>query len=202
MQPFTKVTAVAAPYPHPNVDTDQIIPARFLRQPKDERYGTYLFHDLRLESDGKTERPDFVLNRPPFRNAQILVADRAFGVGSSREGAVYALMAGGFRAVIASSFGDIFFGNSLKNGFVPVRLDQALVETIRGQVEAAPGAEITVDLERQVVVAPDGREHPFAIPPFQRQCILRGLDDIQFTLENQPVIEAFERRFAAAHPWL
>ncbi len=190
-EPFTTLTAVAAPLDMPNVDTDQIMPARFMRRPRDERYVAYGFHDLRFTPEGAT-RPDFILNQPPFSQAGILVASRNFGVGSSREAAVYALLAMGFRAVVAESFGDIFFSNALKNGLLPVKLPESIVNALRGAVAAAPGATITVDLQRQVLTAPDGAEHPFTVPPFARDCLLRGLDEIGLTLTLAGDIAAFE----------
>lgn len=201
MEPFTKVTAVAAPLDMPNVDTDQIVPARFLRVPRGPEYGNFLFHDVRFDDAGK-EKPEFVLNREPYRRAQILVADRNFGCGSSREGAVWALAFGGYRSVIASSFGDIFYSNALKNGFLPVQLDQGTVVELRSQLTASPGATVTVDLEAQHVMAPDGTVHPFTVHPFRRECLLRGLDDIDFTLEYQEEIDAFERDHAHRMIWL
>lgn len=201
MEPFIRVTAVAAPLDVPNVDTDQIVPARFLRVPRGPQYGRFLFHDLRFDDGGK-ERPDFILNREPYRNAQILVADRNFGCGSSREGAVWALAFGGYRSVIASSFGDIFYSNALKNGFLPVQLEQSAIVDLRNQVAASPGARVTVDLENQSVTAPDGTVHPFTVHPFRRECLLRGLDDIEFTLEYNKEIEAFERDHADRMTWL
>lgn len=201
MEPFTQVTAMAAPLDMPNVDTDQIVPARFLRVPRGPEYRTFLFHDLRLDDAGN-EKPDFILNREPYRRAEILVADRNFGCGSSREGAVWALAFGGYRSVIASSFGDIFYSNSLKNGFLPVQLDQATVVDIRNQVAASPGATLTIDLEKQAVTAPDGSTHAFAVHPFRRECLLRGLDDIEFTLQHQQEIEAFERMHTDRMTWL
>ena len=192
-EPFTTLTAVAAPLDLANVDTDQIMPARFMRRPRDERYVAYGFHDLRFTPEGE-KRPDFVLNQPPFDAAGILVAGRNFGVGSSREAAVYALLAMGFRAVVADSFGDIFFSNSLKNGLVPVKLPADVVTALRQAVAAAPGASLAVDLERQVLVGPDGAEHPFTVPPFARDCLLRGLDEIGLTLTLAYEISAYEAR--------
>lgn len=192
-EPFTTLTAVAAPFDMPNVDTDQIMPARFMRRPRDERYASYGFHDLRFGPDGGP-RPDFVLNRPPFDRAGILVASRNFGVGSSREAAVYALLALGMRCVVAESFGDIFFSNALKNGLLPVRLPGAACDALRAAVAAAPGATLTVDLARQVLTAPDGTEHGFVIPPFARDCLLRGLDEIGLTFTLLDEIETFEAR--------
>ena len=192
-EPFTTLTAVAAPLDLANVDTDQIMPARFMRRPRDERYVAYGFHDLRFTPEGQA-RPDFVLNQAPFDAAGILVAGRNFGVGSSREAAVYALLAMGFRAVVADSFGDIFFSNSLKNGLVPVKLPAGVVTALRQAVAAAPGASLTVDLERQVLVGPDGAAHPFTVPPFARDCLLRGLDEIGLTLTLAEEISAYEAR--------
>lgn len=191
--PFTTLTAVAAPLELHNVDTDQIMPARFMRRPRDERYSTYGFHDLRFTPEGAA-RPDFVLNRPPFDRAGILVAGRNFGVGSSREAAVYALLALGIRGVVAEGFGDIFFSNALKNGLLPVKLPGPAVEALRAQVAAAPGSMLTLDLAQQKLVAPDGAAHDFAIPPFARDCLLRGLDEIGLTMTLLPEIEAFEAR--------
>jgi 3-isopropylmalate/(R)-2-methylmalate dehydratase small subunit len=190
-EPFTTFTAIAAPLDLSNVDTDQIMPARFMRRPRDERYSNYGFHDVRFTPDG-ARREDFVLNRAPFDRAGILVAARNFGVGSSREAAVYALLALGIRCVVAESFGDIFFGNALKNGLLPVRLPEAAVTALRAQLLAAPGSELTVDLPRNVLATPGGITHDFVIPPFARDCLLRGLDEIGLTLTLMPEIEAFE----------
>jgi 3-isopropylmalate/(R)-2-methylmalate dehydratase small subunit len=198
-EPFTTLTAIAAPLDMPNVDTDQILPARFLRRPRDERYATYGFHDLRFNPDG-TAQPDFILNRPPFDRAGILVAARNFGVGSSREAAVYALLALGIRCVVAESFGDIFFSNALKNGLLPVRLPEPAVTALRDLVLAAPGTALTVDLPRNLLSAPDGTAHDFVIPPFSRDCLLRGLDEIGLTLTLLPEIEAFEAPGVARDP--
>lgn len=191
MEPFTTFTAIGAPLDLSNVDTDQILPARFMRRPRDERYATYGFHDLRLTLDGAS-RADFVLNRPPFDRAGILVAARNFGVGSSREAAVYALLALGFRAVVAESFGDIFFSNALKNGLLPVRLDDAACASLRAQLATVPGTTLTVDLPAGVLTGPDGEAYAFRIPQFARDCLIRGLDEIGLTLTFLPEIAAFE----------
>lgn len=196
-EPFTTLTAIAAPLALSNVDTDQIMPARFMRRPRDGRYATYGFHDLRFDAAG-APRPDFVLNRPPFDRAGILVAARNFGVGSSREAAVYALLAMGVRCVVAESFGDIFFNNALKNALLPVRLPEAACAGLRAALEAAPGTELTVDLPAGLLVAPGGIAHGFAIPPFARDCLLRGLDEIGLTLTHMDRIEAFEAARGAA----
>jgi 3-isopropylmalate/(R)-2-methylmalate dehydratase small subunit len=190
-EPFKTLTALAAPFDMNNVDTDQIMPARFMRRPRDERYSQYGFHDLRFTPDG-TPRPDFVLNRAPFDQAGILVAARNFGVGSSREAAVYALLALGIRCVVAESFGDIFFSNALKNGLLPVKLPGAAVDALRAQVSTAPGTTLTVDLEAQRLATPAGSFHDFTIPPFARDCLLRGLDEIGLTFTLLPEIESFE----------
>lgn len=192
-EPFTTLTAIAAPLDLHNVDTDQIMPARFMRRPRDERYATYGFHDLRFTPDGAA-RPDFVLNRPPFDRAGILVAGRNFGVGSSREAAVYALLALGIRGVVAEGFGDIFFSNALKNGLLPVKLPGAAVEALRAHISAHPGTALTIDLTRQLLTGPGGIAHDFSIPPFARDCLLRGLDEIGLTMTLLPEIEAFEAR--------
>ncbi|MDJ0390575.1 3-isopropylmalate dehydratase small subunit [Roseomonas sp. E05] len=192
-QPVTCIEGLAAPFDASNVDTDQIIPARFLRRPRDAQYGSYLFHDLRFDEAGR-ERPDFILNQAPFRQASILVAARAFGVGSSREGAVYALQAHGIRAVIAETFGDIFFSNALKNGLLPVRLSLPVVNALRHAAAGPSPARLVIDLERQELVAPDGARHAFTVPAFARECLLAGQDEIGLTLSLLPQIEAFEAR--------
>src|SRR5579863_2779290 len=150
MEKFTRIDAPALPLPAVNVDTDQIVPARFLRKPRHQGYGGFLFHDLRFAKDG-AEKPDFVLNRSAYRGARVLVGERNFGCGSSREHAVYALWDYGFRAVIAPSFGDIFFGNCFKNGLLPIVLPAAQVAALRAQVQAKPGAHVVVDLAKQQV---------------------------------------------------
>jgi len=188
-EPFVQVSGKAMPLAMANVDTDQIIPARFLKRPRDERYPSYAFHDLRFDENG-APRPDFVLNDPRFAGAEILVADRNFGVGSSREAAVYALAALGIRCVIAESFGDIFFSNALKNFLLPVALPAEAVRELRALAEA--GEPITVDLQQQLVRA-GNRQHPFAIAPFARTALLEGLDEVGLTLKHLPEIEAFER---------
>jgi 3-isopropylmalate/(R)-2-methylmalate dehydratase small subunit len=201
MEPFARLDAVAAPMPVANVDTDQIIPARFLRKPRKAGYGQYLFHDLRFDDAGK-ERPDFVLNRSAYRQAQILIADRNFGCGSSREGAVYALWDYGFRAVIAPSYGDIFYSNSLKNGFLPIVLPDDTVVRLRDVVQQSPGARTIVDLEAQQVIGPDGRSWRFEIDAFRKHCLLKGIDELDFTLGYRPEIEAHENARCGSTPWL
>ncbi len=197
---FTSLTAIAAPYEPINVDTDQIIPARFLKFPRKDGYGKFLFHDLRYREDG-SENPDFVLNQEPYRKARIFVGNTNFACGSSREGAAYAFYDCGFRSVIAPSFSDIFFNNCLKNGIVPARLPEAACAGLRALLAARPGTELTVDLENGRVVEPGGTAHSFAIDPFFREMLLQGLDEIGLTLSLAPEIEAFERAYAEAAPW-
>lgn len=201
MKPFTKITAVAAPFDMANIDTDKIIPARYLRKPREPGYDPYLFYDLRYDADGR-ERPDFVLNQPAYRSAGILVAGANFGCGSSREGAVYAMLDRGIRSVIAPSFGDIHYANELQNGMLPVILPEAVCTALRAQLHAAPGAMITIDLESQTVTAPDGAVHRFEIDAVYRDRLLKGLDDVALVLEYVRQIEVFEQRHYAEMPWL
>ena len=203
MKPFTKLTGVAMPLDLANVDTDKIIPARYLRKLRSAQagYDPWLFYDLRFDAEGR-ERPEFILNQAPYRNASILVADVNFGCGSSREGAVYALMDYGFRAVIAASFGDIHYANEIQNGMLPVTLPEAICRALREQLHAKPGAELTIDLEAQTVTDTRGQQHRFAIDPVYRERLLKGLDEVGMVLEHLPEIEAFERRHHGAHPWL
>ncbi len=194
MQPFTRLTAVAAPIDLPNVDTDRIIPARFLRKPKGAPgYDEFLFHDVRFNAEG-SEKPEFVLNQPAYRNTRILVTAENFGCGSSREMAVWALDAYGVRLVIAPSLGDIFFENCFKNGLLAIILPPDAVADLRHQLHERPGAMITVDLERQMVIAPDGVAHHFEIDPFRKQMLLTGGDEIALTLTYERAIAAFEAR--------
>ncbi len=202
MRKFDSITAVAAPMDGVNLDTDQIIPARFIRKPRDDAdYHRYLFHDLRYLESG-AERPEFVLNQAPYRAARIIVGARNFGCGSSREAAVFALDACGFRAVVAPSYGDIFFNNCFKDGILPVVLDEVVVEGLRAELHAEPGARLTIDLETQIVTGPDGVRHPFDVDPFRKHCLLNGLDDIQLTLEHEAEMVAFEAAYREEMSWL
>ena len=196
MEPFTTLTAVAVPLDLVNVDTDRIVPARFLRKPRSAGYENFLFHDLR-EQD-----PDFVLGRPAYRQARILVAAENFGCGSSREAAVWALAGSGLRAWIAPSFGDIFFENSFKNGVLAITLPGERVAAIRAQLAANPGAEMTIDLPAQTVRLPDGSVERFAIDPFRKECLTSGVDEIELTLRYEKEIAAYERRQREETPWL
>jgi 3-isopropylmalate/(R)-2-methylmalate dehydratase small subunit len=201
MQPFTKLTGVAAPLELANIDTDKIIPARFLRRLRGPGYEKLAFHDIRYDADGK-DRPDFVLNQAPYRHAKILVAGANFGCGSSREAAVYVLFDYGIRAVIAPSFGDIHYGNELQNGMLPVVLPDATCQNLRQQLRDSPGAEISVDLEAQTVTAPDGATYRFEIDANHKERLLKGLDDIGLVMQNIQAIEAFESRHHSELPWL
>jgi 3-isopropylmalate/(R)-2-methylmalate dehydratase small subunit len=203
MQPFTTLTAVAAPLAIANLDTDKIIPARLLRKLRTPPHGyaPYLFHDMRLDSEGR-EKPEFVLNQPAYRSAGILVADVNFGCGSSREGAVYAMMDSGIRSVIAASFGDIHYANEIQNGMLPVILPEDTCRALRGQLEAKPGAQLTIDLEAQTVTDTAGERHRFAIDAVYKERLLKGLDEVGLVLQHLPEIEAFEKRHHAEHGWL
>src|SRR5256886_16973223 len=200
MEKFQKLDAVAVPVATPNVDTDQIVPARFLRKPRSGGYGGFLFHDLRFDDAG-AEKPGFVLNEPAYRGARIVVADKNFGCGSSREHAVYALWDYGFRAVIAPSFGDIFFNNCFKNGLLPIVLPAEHVAALQAELQR-PGVQVIVDLERQQVIAPSGTLYPFDVDPFRKQCLLEGLDEIALTLGHDGEVAAFERRQSQELGWL
>ena len=201
MQPFTTLTGVAAPLPMANVDTDKIIPARFLKSISRSGFGKNLFANLRYREDG-SENPDFVLNQQPYRNAEVLIAFENFGCGSSREHAPWALLDFGIRCVIAPDFADIFNNNCFKNGILPVRLPREVCEKLMDDARLGANARLTVDLERQVVVRPNGEEIPFAVDPFRRHLLLNGLDDIGQTLQHAAAIDAFEARRGTAQPWL
>jgi 3-isopropylmalate/(R)-2-methylmalate dehydratase small subunit len=203
MEKFTRLRAIAAPLLRENVDTDIVIRIeRLVGATQRSALGDYAFESWRFRPDG-SEEPQFVLNREPYRRAQILLALRNFGCGSSREGAVWALKQKGFRAVVAPSFGDIFFNNCYQNGVLPVMISEATVQAIARQVEADPERnQVTVDLERQVVIAPDGAETAFAIDTLRREALLEGLDDIGLTLKRMSDIAAFQARDRTERPWI
>jgi 3-isopropylmalate/(R)-2-methylmalate dehydratase small subunit len=201
VEAFTRLTAVAAPFDLPNVDTDRIVPARFLRKPRGPECARFLFHDLRFDAAG-VERPDFVLNQPAYRGARILVAAANFGCGSSREMAVWVLEAFGIRAVIAPSLGDIFHQNCFKNGLLPVVLPDDVVAGLRRQLHERPGASLTVDLPVQTVSAPDGSVARFEIDAFRKELLLAGRDELELTIGYEGRITAFEARQREAMPWL
>ena len=202
MKAFTRETSTVVFVPGMNCDTDQIIPARFIKADRAEGYDKFLFHDIRRDAAGALD-PDFPLNRPGADRARILLVEDNFGCGSSREGAVYALVDAGIRALIAPGFGDIFFNNALKNGLVPVRLDAAVCDRLALHLNQHPEATVTVDLEAAEVILPgDLGRHEIVIEPFARDCILRGLDEMEMTFTYMPQIEAFEKARLAANPWL
>ncbi len=201
MEPFTSLDAAAVPIAMPNVDTDQIIPARFLWRRRSDGWGHLLFHDLRFDDAG-APKAGFVLNRDDYRAARIVVADRNFGCGSSREHAVWALYDYGIRAVLAPSFGDIFFNNCLQNGLLPIVLSAERAAALRAMLERSPGSRLVVDLEAQTVTAPDGMLDGFEIDPFRKQCLLAGMDEISLTLSHRETIEAFEKAYETAIRWL
>jgi 3-isopropylmalate/(R)-2-methylmalate dehydratase small subunit len=201
MQPFTVLTGIAAPMPQANIDTDKIIPARFLKSIERSGFGKHLFANYRYNPDG-SENPDFVLNQEPYRNAEVLIAYENFGCGSSREHAPWALLDFGIRCVIAPDFADIFHNNSFKNGVLPVRLPRDVCEQLMEDARLGGNARITVDLEREVVVRPNGEEIPFKIDPLRRHLMLNGLDDIGQTLQHVSAIDSFEAKQRQAQPWL
>ncbi len=201
MDKFTTLTGIAAPLPMINVDTDKIIPAIWLKTIKRTGLGPALFEAIRYKADG-SEDPDFILNKEPYRKAKILVAGDNFGCGSSREHAVWALDGFGIRCVIAPGFADIFYSNAAKNGMLLVKLPQAQVDKLMEDAEKGENARLAVDLERQVVVRPDGEEIHFDIDPFRKHCLLNGLDDIALTLEKKTEIKDFEGTQKTATPWL
>ena len=201
MQPFTTLTAVAAPLPLANVDTDKIIPARFLKTIKRTGLGQHLFDTLRFEPDG-SERADFVLNQPAYREAGVLIAHENFGCGSSREHAPWALLDFGIRCVIAPSFADIFHANCFKNGMLPIVLPREVCDALMADAALGPNARLTIDLPRQVVVRPNGEEIPFAVDAFRKHLLLEGLDDIGQTMQRAPAIDAYEARARESAPWM
>jgi 3-isopropylmalate/(R)-2-methylmalate dehydratase small subunit len=201
MQAFTTLTGVAAPLPLANVDTDKIIPAQFLKTIKRTGLGVHLMYTLRYDGAGQ-ERPDFVLNREPYRHAEILIAHENFGCGSSREHAPWALLDFGIRCVIAPSFADIFNNNCFKNGILPVVLPREVCDQLMGDAAMGGNARITVDLARQVVIRLNGEEVSFNVDPFRKGLMLEGLDDIGQTLQQGASIDAYERRQREQASWM
>ncbi len=201
MEKFTTLTGVAAPLPMVNVDTDMIIPKQFLKTIKRTGLGVNLFDEMRYADDG-SEIPDFVLNKPAYRDAQILVAGDNFGCGSSREHAPWALLDFGIRVVIAPSFADIFYNNCFKNGILAIVLPQEDVDKLLDDAERGANATLSVDLESQTIKGPDGGEIKFEVDPFKKECLLGGLDDIGLTLKHVDKIDSFEGDYAARAPWL
>lgn len=201
MQAFTTLTGVAAPLPLANIDTDKIIPARFLKTIKRTGLGIHLFDTLRYDGAGQ-ERADFVLNTEPYRHAEVLIAHENFGCGSSREHAPWALLDFGIRCVIAPSFADIFHTNCFKNGILPVALPREVCDQLMEDARMGGNARITIDLARQMVIRPNGEEIPFAIDAFRKNLMLHGLDDIGQTLQQSGSIDAYEGRQRAQASWM
>jgi 3-isopropylmalate/(R)-2-methylmalate dehydratase small subunit len=200
MQPFTTLTGVAAPMPIANVDTDKIIPKQYLKTIKRTGLGAGLFAELRYDENG-VEDPDFVLNKPAYRKAEILVAGDNFGCGSSREHAPWALLDFGIRCVISTSFADIFFNNCFQNGILPVVVSPDDLEKLMDDAERGANARLTIDLEKQEIHGPDGGTIHFEIDAFRKHCLLNGLDDIGRTLEKGDRISEHERKMAESRPW-
>ena len=201
MEKFDKVTGVAAPMPLINIDTDMIIPKLFLKTIKRSGLGKNLFDEMRYNEDG-TEISDFVLNQSAYRNAEIIVAGDNFGCGSSREHAPWALLDFGIRVVISTSFADIFFNNCFKNGILPIILPQEDVDKLMDDASRGANAVVTVDLENQVITGPDGGKIEFTVDAFKKHCLLNGLDDIGLTMQKSDAIDAFEKQYGAATPWV
>jgi 3-isopropylmalate/(R)-2-methylmalate dehydratase small subunit len=197
MRPFTTHTGLVLPMDRPNVDTDQIIPKQFLKRIERTGFGKFLFFDWRYLDDGK-DNPEFILNRPEYRGASVLLARRNFGCGSSREHAPWSLEDYGFRAIIAPSFADIFYNNCFKNGMLPVRLDEAVVDDLFQRAAKHPGYKITVDLEKYEIRDDFGLKLSFEVDDFRRHCLLNGLDDIGLTLEHEDKITAYEQAHGIA----
>ncbi|WP_173934016.1 3-isopropylmalate dehydratase small subunit [Chelativorans sp. Marseille-P2723] len=200
MEKFTTLTGVAAPMPIVNVDTDMIIPKDYLKTIKRTGLGKGLFSEMRYNEDG-SENPDFVLNKPAYRNASILIAGDNFGCGSSREHAPWALLDFGIRCVISTSFADIFYNNCFKNGILPIRVSPDELDRLMDDASRGANATLTVDLEAQEIRGPDGGIIKFEVEPFKRHCLLNGLDDIGLTLEKAPAITEFEKSYFESRPW-
>ena len=210
MEKFTKLTAIVAPMDRANVDTDAIIPKQFLKSIKRSGFGPNLFDEWRYEDVGQPDsdnsqrplRKEFVLNQPRYQGAKVLLARENFGCGSSREHAPWALKDYGFDVIIAPSFADIFFNNSFKNGILPIVLDEATVDSLFKEVDVQEGYELTVDLEAQEIVKPNGDAIAFEVDSFRRHCLLNGLDDIGLTLQHEADIKAYEEKRKQQAPWL
>ncbi|WP_368345393.1 3-isopropylmalate dehydratase small subunit [Pelagovum sp. HNIBRBA483] len=201
MEKFNKLSGIAAPMPLVNIDTDMIIPKQFLKTIKRSGLGVNLFDEMRYDDDGK-EIESFVLNKPAYRDAQILVAGDNFGCGSSREHAPWALLDFGIRCVISTSFADIFYNNCFKNGILPIVLPQEAVDVLMKDAEKGANARMEVDLENQTVTGSDGDVFTFEIDSFKKHCLLNGLDDIGLTMEKAASIDEFEAKAQAARPWV
>ncbi|WBL33134.1 3-isopropylmalate dehydratase small subunit [Sinirhodobacter sp. HNIBRBA609] len=201
MEKFQKVTGIAAPMPLVNIDTDMIIPKVFLKTIKRSGLGVNLFDEMRYDRSGN-ELPDFVLNKPQYRDASILIAGDNFGCGSSREHAPWALADFGIKVIVSTSFADIFFNNCFKNGMLPIVLPQAEVDLLMKDAEKGANARMTVDLENQQIATSDGVTIPFEVDAFKKHCLINGLDDIGLTLEKVSAIDTFEAQSAQSRPWV
>ncbi len=202
MEKFTTLTGVAAPMKRINIDTDMVIPKQYLKTIKRTGLGKYLFAEMRYNEDG-SENPDFVLNQPAYRGAQIIVAGDNFGCGSSREHAPWAILDFGIRCVISTSFADIFYNNCFKNGILPIKVSKEDLDKLMDDAERGANATLTVDLESQTITGPDGGEVHFEIDAFKKHCLLNGLDDIGLTMaKDEAKIESFEDKRKAEQPWL
>ncbi|MBY0224467.1 MAG: 3-isopropylmalate dehydratase small subunit [Hyphomicrobium sp.] len=202
MEKFVKLTGVAAPLPLRNIDTDMIIPKQFLKTIKRTGLGKSLFFEMRYDNATGAEIADFVLNKPAYRNATILVTGENFGCGSSREHAPWALLDFGIRCVIAPDFADIFYNNCFQNGILPIRIPQADVDKLMEDAQRGSNATVTVDLEAQEIRGPDGGVIKFEIDPFRKHCLLNGLDAVGLTMQKQDAIRTYEEKAASARPWL
>ncbi|MBP6736003.1 MAG: 3-isopropylmalate dehydratase small subunit [Rhodobacteraceae bacterium] len=200
MDKFTTLTGIAAPMPLVNIDTDMIIPKQFLKTIQRSGLGKNLFDEMRYTQDGQ-EIPEFVLNQPAYRKAEIIIAGDNFGCGSSREHAPWALLDFGIRCVISTSFADIFFNNCFKNGILPIVMPAEVVEVLMADARKGANARMTVDLEAQTVTTSDGQSFAFDVDSHRKHCLLNGLDDIGLTLEKVAAIDSFEAKYAAQHPW-
>jgi 3-isopropylmalate/(R)-2-methylmalate dehydratase small subunit len=200
MQKFTTLTGIAAPMPLVNIDTDMIIPKQFLKTIQRSGLGKNLFDEMRYTQDGQ-EIPDFVLNQPAYRDAEILIAGDNFGCGSSREHAPWALLDFGIRCVISTSFADIFYNNCFKNGILPIVMPQDEVDVLMADAKKGANARVTVDLPSQTVTTSDGQSFPFDVDPHRKHCLLNGLDDIGLTLEKAAAIDSYEKTLATLRPW-
>ena len=203
MIPFTVLTAVAAPLEIPSIDTGMILPGRYMRRHRrpGHDYGEAFLYDLRFDETGRP-RTDFVLNEPGYRDAKILITDSDFGCGSSREGAAFAVLDFGLRALVGPSFGEIFHVNCIQNGILAINLAETIIHDIWRQLREAPGREMTIDLPNQSLIAPDGTTHAFEISPLRKDRLVRGIDDIDITLTYRDEVESFEAKRRAAMPWL
>ena len=201
MEKFEKLHGIAAPMPLVNIDTDMIIPKVFLKSIQRSGFGKHLFDEMRFNRDG-TEIEDFVLNKPQYRDAEILIAGDNFGCGSSREHAPWAIADFGIKCVVSTSFADIFFNNCFKNGILPIPLPQEQVDILMKDAEKGANARMTVDLETQEITTSDGEVIPFEVDPFRKHCLLEGLDDIGLTMEKSDAIASFETKAAQARPWV